>query len=126
MISCPVPTQLSIFSTSALIKSSSPSRSPRTSIVVRVGLSISTDKKVKAGGIYYILSRSLGLPMGGAIGIALFVGTALSISLYIVGFTESFLSIPSIREALGLGTTKADIRIVGTTVIMLLVIMVHG
>lgn len=62
-------------------------------ISITTGLSISsiaTDKKIEAGGIYYILSRSLGLPMGGSIGITLFVGTALSIALYIVGFTESF------------------------------------
>ncbi|MBT4340150.1 MAG: Na-K-Cl cotransporter, partial [Bacteroidetes bacterium] len=65
-------------------------------ISISTGLSISsiaTDKKIKTGGIYYILSRSLGLPMGGAIGISLFVGTALSISLYLIGFAESFLSI---------------------------------
>ena len=53
-------------------------------ISVTTGLSISsiaTDKKVGAGGVYYVLSRSLGLPIGGAIGLTLFVGTALSISL---------------------------------------------
>ena len=63
-------------------------------ISVSTGLSvssISTDKKVQAGGLYYILSRSLGLPIGGAIGITLFVGTALSIALYVIGFSESFL-----------------------------------
>jgi len=63
-------------------------------ISVSTGLSvssISTDKRVKAGGIYYILSRSLGLPIGGAIGITLFVGTALSIALYVIGFSESFI-----------------------------------
>ncbi|MEO1652662.1 MAG: hypothetical protein AAFU64_03875 [Bacteroidota bacterium] len=64
-------------------------------ISISTGLSvssISTDKKVKAGGLYYILSRSLGLPIGGAIGITLFVGTALSIALYLIGFSESFLN----------------------------------
>ncbi len=62
-------------------------------ISVSTGLSVSsiaTDKKVGAGGIYYILSRSMGIPIGGAIGIALYVGTALSIALYLVGFAESF------------------------------------
>ena len=62
-------------------------------ISVTTGLSISsiaTDKKIGAGGVYYVLSRSLGLPIGGAIGMTLFVGTALSISLYLVGFSESF------------------------------------
>ncbi len=89
--------------------------------------SIATDKRIKAGGIYYILSRSLGLPMGGSIGITLFVGTALSISLYIIGFTDSFLSIPVINhwvEAVGLAPDSLNtVRIIGTTVLVLLVII---
>jgi amino acid transporter len=89
--------------------------------------SIATDKKIKAGGIYYILSRSLGLPMGGSIGITLFVGTALSISLYIIGFTESFLSIPTIQgwtEAIGLSPDSLNTtRIIGTAVLIILVII---
>lgn len=77
-------------------------------ISVSTGLSISsiaTDKKVGAGGVYYVLSRSLGLPMGGSIGIALFVATSLSISLYLVGFAESF------NSYLGLGMSINDIRL---------------
>jgi amino acid transporter len=95
-------------------------------ISVTTGLSISsiaTDKKIKAGGIYYMLSRSLGLPMGGAIGIALFVGTALSISMYVIGFAESFLSIPSISQFLHLSPSIESYQIVGTAVIILLVIL---
>ena len=89
--------------------------------------SIATDKKIKAGGIYYILSRSLGLPMGGSIGITLFVGTALSISLYIIGFTESFMSLSTIQgwiEAVGLSPGDLNTtRIIGTAVLFLLVII---
>ncbi len=62
-------------------------------ISVTTGLSvssISTDKKVGAGGVYYVLSRSLGLPIGGALGITLFVATAFSIALYMIGFAEIF------------------------------------
>ncbi|MCH2234304.1 MAG: hypothetical protein MK078_08635 [Crocinitomicaceae bacterium] len=62
-------------------------------ISVSTGLSISsiaTDKKVGAGGVYYVLSRSLGLPIGGALGLALFAATAFSIALYMVGFAEIF------------------------------------
>ncbi|MCD4731528.1 MAG: hypothetical protein K8R74_13070 [Bacteroidales bacterium] len=95
-------------------------------ISVSTGLSISsiaTDKKIRAGGIYYILSRSLGLPMGGAIGIALFIGTALSISLYLVGFAENFLGIESIRTFLGLEQDVLGYRIIGTAAILLLVIL---
>ena len=85
--------------------------------------SIATDKKIKAGGIYYILSRSLGLPMGGTIGIALFVGTALSISMYIIGFVENFLSIKEISDFLGITNDINSYRIVGSIVLLLLTII---
>ncbi len=85
--------------------------------------SIATDKKIRAGGIYYILSRSLGLPMGGAIGIALTLGTALGISMYIVGFAENFLSIKVISEYLHLGPDSNSIRLVGTVVLLLLTVL---
>ncbi|MBS4057295.1 MAG: hypothetical protein KGZ82_08270 [Bacteroidales bacterium] len=64
-------------------------------ISITTGLSVSsiaTDKKVKEGGTYYIISRSLGLPIGGTLGIALFVGLSFSVSLYLIGFSESFLA----------------------------------
>lgn len=70
-------------------------------ISITTGLSVSsvaTDKKIKAGGIYYMLSRSLGFPIGGAIGVALFVATALSISLYIIGFGESLLGVFGVED----------------------------
>ncbi|MBN2638787.1 MAG: hypothetical protein JXR65_06840 [Bacteroidales bacterium] len=93
-------------------------------ISVTTGLSIAsiaTDKKIKTGGIYYVLSRSLGLPMGGSIGLALFVGTALSISLYIVGFTENFLTNPQIVDFFRLsGTHEQNMRIIGTLVLIIL------
>jgi len=86
--------------------------------------SIATDKKIKAGGIYYILSRSLGLPMGGSIGITLFIGTALSIALYIVGFTENFLSLKLISNLLDITeVTLSHIRITGSIVLMLLIVI---
>ncbi len=65
-------------------------------ITVATGLSISaiaTNQTVKTGGAYFMISRSLGLELGGAIGIPLFLGQALSVSLYIIGFTESFHTI---------------------------------
>jgi len=96
-------------------------------ISVTTGLSISsiaTDKKIKAGGIYYLLSRSLGLPMGGAIGITLFIATALSISLYIVGFTENFLSIPVISNLFNITEVSLfHVRVTGSIVLTGLVII---
>lgn len=95
-------------------------------ISVTTGLSISsiaTDKKIKTGGIYYILSRSLGLPMGGAIGITIFIGTAFSIALYIIGFCENFLAIETISQFIGLQPETSDYRILGTIILILLVII---
>lgn len=95
-------------------------------ISVSTGLSISsiaTDKKIKTGGIYYILSRSLGLPIGGAIGITIFVGTALSISLYVIGFCENFIGIERIAGFIGLEPGVEAYRLVGTGVLLLLVLI---
>lgn len=50
---------------------------------------IATNQKVEGGGAYYIISRSFGLNIGGAIGIALFLAQAISIAFYIIAFTES-------------------------------------
>jgi len=93
-------------------------------ISVTTGLSVSsvaTDKKVKAGGLYYMLSRSLGLPIGGSIGIALYVATALSISLYIVGFSESFNSVVGITSV-ETPDAKAvlNLRITGTITLIII------
>ncbi len=86
-------------------------------ISVATGLSISsiaTDKNVGAGGPYYIVSRSLGLPIGGTLGLALFIGLASSVSLYVIGFSESFLSFFEIP------ITKGAIRVCGTVTLVLL------
>ena len=84
-------------------------------ISITTGLSVSsiaTDKKVKTGGTYYIISRSLGLPIGGTLGLALFVGLSFSISLYLIGFAESFLGY------WGFDVSLTAIRITGTLILL--------
>lgn len=51
---------------------------------------IATNKKVEGGGDYYVISRSFGLNIGAAIGIALYLSQAISIAFYIIAFTEAF------------------------------------
>ena len=51
---------------------------------------IATNQKVGGGGAYYIISRSFGLDIGGAIGIALYLSQAISIAFYVIAFTEAF------------------------------------
>lgn len=63
-----------------------------TSITFLTSLSISataTNMKVGAGGAYYMISRSLGLSAGGAIGLPLYLAQTLGIAFYLTGFAES-------------------------------------
>ncbi len=55
--------------------------------------SIATNRTVGAGGAYYMISRSLGASTGGAIGIPLFFAQALSVTFYVIGFTESLINL---------------------------------
>jgi solute carrier family 12 (sodium/potassium/chloride transporter), member 2 len=67
-----------------------------TSITFLTALSVSaiaTDRQVRAGGAYYMISRSLGVETGGAVGIPLFFAQAISVALYTVGFAESIVAV---------------------------------
>jgi len=89
-------------------------------IAITTGLSVSsvaTDKKIGAGGIYYVLSRSMGIPIGGSIGIALYVGTAFSIALYLIGFAESF------NGYFGFGMSVNDFRLTGTIALVSITVL---
>ena len=62
-------------------------------ITLITGLSLSTiatNMFVKTGGAYYMISRTLGLEIGGAIGIPLYLSQAISVAFYIIGFSEAF------------------------------------
>jgi amino acid transporter len=50
---------------------------------------IATNMRVGAGGGYYIISRSLGIEVGAAIGIPLYLAMTLSVTLYAFGLAES-------------------------------------
>lgn len=63
-----------------------------TAITFLTALSISTlatNMEIRGGGSYYIISRSLGIEAGAAIGVPLFLAKSLSISFYVSGFAES-------------------------------------
>lgn len=50
---------------------------------------VATNSRVGVGGAYFIISRSLGLEIGGAIGLPLFLSQAFSVTLYAFGLAES-------------------------------------
>lgn len=65
-----------------------------SSITFITGLSasaISTNFKVGIGGEYFMISRSLGLEPGGAIGIPLYLCRTLSVTFYSLGLAEAIL-----------------------------------
>ncbi len=80
-------------------------------ISVSTGLalsSIATNMAVRTGGTYYMISRTLGLEIGGAIGIPLYLSQAISVAFYTIGFADSFVQVyPGI-----------DTRILATMVIL--------
>jgi amino acid transporter len=81
-----------------------------TAITLLTALSIAaiaTDQRVRIGGAYYMISRSLGIETGGAVGIPLFLAQGLSVALYTVGFAESVVgAFPSLNvRIVGLVTT---------------------
>jgi len=81
-----------------------------TSITFVTALSIAaiaTDQRVRIGGAYYMISRSLGIEAGGSVGIPLFLAQGLSVALYTVGFAESVVgAFPALNaKAVGILTT---------------------
>ena len=55
--------------------------------------SITTNVRIGAGGAFSIISKSLGLEIGGAIGIPFYIAQALAVAMYVFGFREGLASI---------------------------------
>ena len=50
---------------------------------------MASNTQIGAGGAYFVISRSLGIEIGGAIGLPLFLSQAFSVTLYAYGLAES-------------------------------------
>jgi len=91
-------------------------------ITIPTGLAvaeIATNLKVEGGGEYYIISRSFGTTVGGAIGISLYLSQAISVAFYMIAFSEAFRPLfPWFTEVTGYA---ADVRMVGIPATLLLV-----
>lgn len=60
------------------------------SVLTSISLgAIATNLKVKGGGDYYLISRTLGVEFGGAIGLVLFLAQSVSVAFYCIGFGEA-------------------------------------
>ena len=91
-----------------------------SAITFLTGLSISTlatNMRMKGGGAYFMLSRSLGLESGAALGIPLALSQAVGVSFYVAGFAEALTQ--SGLPAVG----GWDVRIVGLVTLSVLAVV---
>jgi amino acid transporter len=78
---------------------------------------IATNTRVKGGGAYFLISRSLGVEFGGAIGVVFFLAQAISVAMYVIGFTEAFLNT--------FPTLNVDPQVVSSTINLVVFICVY-
>lgn len=83
---------------------------------------IATNIRVGVGGEYYMISHSLGLEFGGAIGIPLYLCRTLSITFYSFGLAESV----SVIWAGGMGAPPSYLVPLMTAVIIIVITALSG
>ena len=98
-------------------------------ITIPTGLAvaeIATNLKVEGGGEYYIISRSFGPTVGGAIGLSLYFSQAISVAFYMIAFSEAFRPLfPWFEAMTGIAP---DVRMIGlpAAVLLLLLVLLRG
>ncbi|MEO1416500.1 MAG: amino acid permease [Bacteroidota bacterium] len=86
---------------------------------------IATNQRVEGGGAYYIISRSFGLNIGGAIGIALYLSQAISVAFYVVAFAQSTAPVFDwVQTEFGYNIDHFGYRLVSIPTMALLAILV--
>ncbi len=110
------------------------------SVTLSTGLSlssISSNVRIGAGGAYSIINKTLGLEIGGSIGIPLYLAQAFSVALYIFGFSETWqlifpqhsmgvVSIIAFLFLLALTFTSTKYAVKVQTIIFFLICLVLG
>ena len=76
---------------------------------------IATNRRVEGGGVYFIISRSFGITIGGTIGITLYLAQAVSIAFYVIAFAEVFRPL---AETLGLAFDPRVISLPGAAILV--------
>ena len=80
--------------------------------------SIATNIQVKGGGLYYLISRSLGQEFGGSIGIQLFLAQTVASSFYVIAFSQA---ISAVLISMGFSIPLLYITLISCTIFGIIV-----
>ncbi|CAG0902473.1 unnamed protein product [Darwinula stevensoni] len=99
-------------------------------IITSISMSaIATNGQIKGGGIYYMISRSLGAEFGGAIGLMFTIANAVACAMYVIGFCDSLKDLLRLEfdDTVIFDGGDNDTRIVGcATAVVILAIAAVG
>ncbi|XP_046600388.1 bumetanide-sensitive sodium-(potassium)-chloride cotransporter isoform X1 [Neodiprion lecontei] len=93
-------------------------------VITTLSLSaISTNGEVKGGGIYYIISRSLGPEFGASVGIVFAFANAVAASMNTIGFCDSLNDLLKENGLQITGDTTNDVRLVGVIAVLVMILI---
>ncbi|XP_075979531.1 sodium potassium chloride cotransporter [Anticarsia gemmatalis] len=84
---------------------------------------ICTNGEVKGGGIYYIISRSLGPEFGASVGIIFAFANAVAASMNTIGFCDSMNDLLKTNNVSIIDNGPHDTRIIGTVALIIMCII---
>ncbi|XP_031836103.1 sodium potassium chloride cotransporter [Nomia melanderi] len=93
-------------------------------VITTLSLSaISTNGEVKGGGIYFIISRTLGAEFGASVGIVFAFANAVSASMNTIGFCDSLNDLLRENKLKIIDNGVNDVRIVGTVALIVMILI---
>lgn len=87
---------------------------------------IATNRRVEGGGEYFIISRSFGNAIGGAIGVSLYLSQAISVAFYMIAFAEAFTPFAGWWDQLTLMSFEPRLVSLPATLALMVVILTRG
>ncbi|CAB0029605.1 unnamed protein product, partial [Trichogramma brassicae] len=93
-------------------------------VITTLSLSaISTNGEVKGGGIYFIISRSLGPEFGASVGIVFAFANAVAASMNTIGFVDSLNELLKEHGLKIIDNGVNDVRIIGIVAIIVMILI---
>ncbi|KAL0108379.1 hypothetical protein PUN28_015133 [Cardiocondyla obscurior] len=93
-------------------------------VITTLSLSaISTNGEVKGGGIYFIISRSLGPEFGASVGIVFAFANAVAASMNTIGFCDSLNDLLKTNSLKIIDNSVNDVRIVGVIALIIMILI---